>query len=73
MLRDKRLRQQLRKRKRATMSRGSLRSARRDVPLTHTLRSNLAVDGCWHAFLPALDSVAELMGTSLRVKSLSST
>ena len=24
---------------------------------------NLAVEACWRAFLPALDSVAELMGT----------
>jgi len=60
--RDKRVRQQLRKQRRATMSRGSLRSVRRDVSLTLTLKSNLAVEACWRAFLPALDSVAELMG-----------
>jgi len=60
--RDKRVRQQLRKQRRATMSRGSLRSVRRDVSLALTLKSNLAVEGCWRAFLPALDSVAELMG-----------
>jgi hypothetical protein len=30
-----------------------------------TLKSNLAVEGCWRAFPPALDSVAELMGKKL--------
>jgi len=51
----------------------SLRSVSRDAHLTPTLKSNLAVEGCWRAFLPALGSVAELTGTSLRVKSWSST
>ena len=60
--RDKRVRQQLRKQRRATMSRGSLRSVRSDVSLMLTLKSNLAVEACWRAFLPALDSVAELVG-----------
>ena len=40
----------------------SLRSVSRDAHLTPTLKSNLAVEGCWRAFLPALGSVAELMG-----------
>jgi hypothetical protein len=43
------------------MCRGSLRSAGRGVHLTLILKSNLAVEDCWLAFLPALDSVAELM------------
>jgi hypothetical protein len=60
--RDKRVRLPLRKQRRATTSRGNLRSVSRDVHSTRTLRSNLAVEGCWHAFLPALASVAELMG-----------
>jgi len=62
MYRVKRVRPQLRKQKRVTMSRGSLRSASRDAHLTRTLRSNLAVEGCWHVLLLALGSVAELTG-----------
>jgi hypothetical protein len=60
--RDERARLLLRKQRRATMSRGNLRSVSRDAHLTRTLRSNLAVEGCWRAFLPALASAAELMG-----------
>ncbi|XP_039773105.1 40S ribosomal protein S8-like [Panicum virgatum] len=59
--RDK-VRLQLRKQRRATTSRGSLRSVSRDAHLTPTLKSNLAVEVCWRAFLPALGSVAELTG-----------
>uniref|UniRef100_A0A453BTI7 40S ribosomal protein S8 n=1 Tax=Aegilops tauschii subsp. strangulata TaxID=200361 RepID=A0A453BTI7_AEGTS len=73
---DKRLRLLLlpqRKQRRATMSRGSLRSASRDVHWTRTLRSSSVVEGCWPAFRLALDSVAELMGTSWRARSWSST
>ena len=62
LCRDKRARLQLRKQRRATTSRGSLRSVSKDAHLTPTLKSNLAVEGCWRAFLPALGSVAELMG-----------
>jgi len=62
MYRVKRVRLQLRKPRRVTMSRGSLRSASRDAHLTRTLRSNLAAEGCWHALLLALGSVAELTG-----------
>jgi len=62
MYRVKRVRPQLRKPRRVTMFRGSLRSASRDAHLTRTLRSNLEVEGCWHALLLALGSVAELTG-----------
>ena len=51
-----------RKQRRPTTSKGSLGSVSRDARLTPTLKSNLAVEGCWRAFLPALGSVAELMG-----------
>ena len=51
-----------RKQRRATTSKGSLGSVSRDARLTPTLKSNLAVEGCWRAFLPALGSVAELTG-----------
>ena len=50
--RDKRVRQQLRKQRRATMSRGSLRSVRRDVSLMLTLKSNLAVELAGVLFFP---------------------
>jgi hypothetical protein len=51
-----------RKRRKATMLSGSLRSANRDAHLTPTSKNSLAVGGCWPAFLPALGSVAEQMG-----------
>ncbi|KAG2661430.1 hypothetical protein PVAP13_1KG503705 [Panicum virgatum] len=60
--RKDKVRLQLRKQRRATTSRGSLRSVSRDAHLTPTLKSNLAVEVCWRAFLPALGSVAELTG-----------
>jgi hypothetical protein len=52
----------LRNLRKATMSRGSLRSASRDAHLTHISKSSLAVEGCWPAFLLALGSVDVLMG-----------
>jgi hypothetical protein len=60
--RDRRVKLLLQKLRKATMSRGSLRSARRDAHLTPILKNNLAVEGCWPAFLHALGSVDVLTG-----------
>jgi hypothetical protein len=62
LYRDRRVKLLLQKLRKATMCRGSLRSARRDAHLTPILKNNLAVEGCWPAFLLALGSVDVLTG-----------
>lgn len=50
--------------KRATMCSESWRIARKIVPLMLTLKSSLAVDDCWPAYLLDLVNVAGLMGNA---------
>ncbi|XP_052887950.1 uncharacterized protein LOC108467588 [Gossypium arboreum] len=56
-----------------SMWQGSLRNAKKIANnLILTLKNNLVVVDCWHAYLPGLVNVAELMGTYWKVKNWSS-